>query len=324
MNRRQFLQGVSALGATGLIASPHGAHAQGGKTTVRLGDIVAADVVYIAPVLAAEKGFFAEEGLDVKRSVYANGPAVTQHMASGELDFGMAATFVLLTAKAQGVDLTLVMSLAKDNAPLAVRKDIKTFADLNGKRIGTPGLGTVHDINLNYIEKTHGVTVKHVYGKITDLLIYFEKGEIDGLVGWEPVVGEAVYRLGAVYLAKSMRPGSESQALAVSGKLIREQPDVVLRVVRAYLKGNRYFEQNFDDSVTIAARRLQKPPDMIRLAYGQVTVTKPYIERASTQEAIEIAIEQKKVRKEAVGDPAAFVNKAIDESFLKKAEASLK
>jgi len=121
-----------------------------------------------------------------------------------------------------------------------------------------------------------------------------------------------------------MRPGSESQALAVSGRLVREQPEVVLRVVRAYLKGIRYFEQNFDEVVTIVARRLQKPPDMIRLAYGQVTVTKPYIERASTQEAIEIAIEQKKVRKEAVGDPAAFVSKAIDESFLRKAEASLK
>src|SRR5437867_9317996 len=175
MNRRQFLQGVGAVGATGLMASPHVAHGQGGKTTVRLGDSVAAAGVYIARVLAMEKGCCAEEGLDVKRSVYANGPAVTQHMASGELDIGMAATFVLVTAKAQGVDLTLVMSLDKDNAPLDVRKDIKTFADLNGKRIGTPGLGTVHDINLNYIEKTHNVTVKHVYGKITDLLIYFEK-----------------------------------------------------------------------------------------------------------------------------------------------------
>jgi NitT/TauT family transport system substrate-binding protein len=281
-------------------------------------------VVYVAAVLAMEKGFFAEEGLEVKRSVYPNGPAVSQHMASGELDVGMAATFVLLTAKAQGVDLTLVMSLAKDNAPLAVRKDIKSFKDLNGKRIGTPGLGTVHDINLNYVEKANGVTVQHVYGKITDLLTYFEKGEIDGLVGWEPVVGEAVYRLGAVYLAKSMRPGSESQALAVSGRLIREQPDAVHRVVRAYLKGIRYFEQNSDEVVTIVARRLQKPPDLIRLAYGQVTVTKPYIERASTREALVIAIEQKKVRKEAVGEPAAFVDKTIDESFLRKAEASLR
>jgi NitT/TauT family transport system substrate-binding protein len=323
MNRREFVLGLGATGATGVTLAPGNATAQG-RVPVRLGDILAADVVYIAAVLAAEKGFFAEDGLDVKRSVYPNGPAVTQHMASGELDVGMAATFVLLTAKAQGVDLALLMSLAKDNAPLAVRKDIKGFKELNGKRIGTPGLGTVHDINLNHIEKTHGVTVQHVYGKITDLLTYFEKGEIDGMVGWEPVVGEAVYRLGAHYLAKSMRPGSESQALAVSGRFLKEQPDATLRVVRAYLRGIKYFEQNFDDVVTIVARRLQKPPDLIRLAYGQVTVTKPYIERASTREALEIAIEQKKVRKEAVGDPATFVEKAIDESLLRKAEASLK
>lgn len=320
MNRRQFIFGVGT--ATLPLGGARRAGAQ--AKTVRLGDIVAADLVYIAPALAQERGFFAEEGIEIKRSVYPNGPAVTQHMASGELDAGMAATFVLLTAKAQGVDLKLVMSLTKDNAPLAVRKDIKTFKDLNGKRIGTPGLGTVHDINLNHVEKTHGITVKHVYGKITDLLTYFEKGEIDGLVGWEPVVGEAVYRLNAHYLAKSMRPGSESQALAVTSKFLKEQPDAVYRLVRAYLKGIRHFEQNFDEAVAIAARRLQKPPDMVRLAYPQVTINKPYIERASTIEALQIAIEQKKVRKEAVGDPATFVDSAIDESILKRAEASLR
>ena len=321
MNRRTF---VAGLGVTGVaLTRPWSALAQA-KTAVRLGDILAADLVYVAPALAAEKGFFAEEGLDVKRSIYPNGPAVSQHMASGELDAGMAATFVLLTAKAQGVDLKLVMSLTKDNAPLAVRKDIKTFKDLNGKKIGTPGLGTVHDINLNFVEKANGVTVKHVYGKITDLLTYFEKGEIDGLVGWEPVVGEAVYRLGAQYLAKSMRPGSESQALAVTSKFAKEQPDAVYRLVRAYLKGIRSFEQNFDEAVAIVAKRMQKPPDLVRLAYPQVTVNKPWIERASTREALEIAIEQKKVRKEAVGDVAAFLEQTIDESFLKRAEASLK
>ncbi len=321
MNRRVFVMGFGATGVA--LARPWRVRAQG-KTVVRLGDILAADLVYVAPALAAEKGFFAEDGLEVKRSIYPNGPAVSQHMASGELDAGMAATFVLLTAKAQGVDLKLVMSLTKDNAPLAVRKDIKTFKDLNGKRIGTPGLGTVHDINLNYIEKTNGVTVNHVYAKITDLLTYFEKGEIDGLVGWEPVVGEAVYRLNAHYLAKSMRPGSESQALAVSGKFVREQPDAVYRLVRSYLKGIRSFEQNFDGAVAIVAKRLQKPPELVRLAYPQVTVNKPYIDRASTRESLEIAIEQKKVRKEAVGDPTIFLEQAIDESFLRRAEASLK
>ena len=294
------------------------------KTLIRVGDIVAADVVYVAWVLALEKGFFAEEGLEVKRSVYPNGPAVIQSMGAGELDVGMAATFVLLTARAQGVDLSIVMSLTKDNAPLAVRKEIRSFKDLNGKRIGTPGLGTIHDINLTYIEKTHGITVTHVHGKITDLLAYYEKGEIDGLVGWEPVIAEAVHRLGAQYLMKSMRPGSESQGLAVSGKLVREKPEVVDRLVRAYLKGMRHFEQRFDEAIAIVSRRLQKPPELIRMSYGQVTVTKPYVERASTREAVEIAIEQKKIRKEAVPDVAAFVDRTIDESFLRKAEASLR
>jgi len=311
------------IGAASLTLA-HARRAPAQSKVVRLGDIVAADLVYVAPALAQDKGFFSEEGLEIKRSVYPNGPAVSQHMASGELDAGMAATFVLLTAKAQGVDLKLVMSLTKDNAPLAVRKDIKTFKDLDGKRIGTPGLGTVHDINLNYVEKTNGVTVKHVYGKITDLLTYFEKGEIDGLVGWEPVIGEAVYRLNAHYLAKSMRPGSESQALAVTSRLLKEQPDTVYRLVRAYLKGIRQFDHNFDEAVALVSKRLQKPPDLVRLSYPQVTINKPYIERASTIEALQIAIEQKKVRKDAVGEPTAFLEGAIDESILKRAEASLR
>src|SRR4029453_18312513 len=114
--------------------------------------------------------------------------------------------------------------------PPARKKEIKTFKDLNGKRIGTPGLGTVHDINLNYVEKTNAVTLKHLYGKMTDLHTQFEKRENDGLLGWEPVVGEAVYRLNAHYLAKSIRPGSESQALAVTSKFLKEQPDSVYRL----------------------------------------------------------------------------------------------
>lgn len=322
MKRRDFLIGMSGTAASSLSLRPSEVLGQP-KTVVRFGDILAADLVYVASALALEKAYFAEEGLDIKRSVYPNGPAVMQHMASGELDVGMAATFVILTAKAQGVPLTIVMSLAKDNAPLAVRKDIKTFKNLDGKRIGTPGLGTVHDINLNFIEKTHGVTTRHVYGKITDLLTFFEKGEIDGLVGWEPVVGEAVYRLGAQYLAKSMRPGSESQALAVMTNFAKEKPDTVVKLIRAYLKGIRYFERNFDDTVQIVARRLQKPPDLIRLAFGQVTVNKPYVERASTREAVEIALQQGKIRKEAVPDVEKFVEGTIDESFLRKAEAAL-
>jgi ABC-type nitrate/sulfonate/bicarbonate transport system substrate-binding protein len=138
------------------------------------------------------------------------------------------------------------------------------------------------------------------------------------------VVGEAVYRLNAHYLAKSMRPGSESQALAVTSKFLKEQPDTVYRLVRAYLKGIRQFDQNFDEAVALVAKRLQKPPDLVRLSYPQVTINKPYIERASTIEALQLAIEHKKLRKEAVGDPTAFVDGAIDESVLKRAEASLK
>ena len=101
-----------------------------------------------------------------------------------------------------------------------------------------------------------------------------------------------------------MRPGSESQALAVSARFLKEQTDAVYRLVRAYLKGIRSFERNFDEVVAIVAKRLQKPPELIRLAYPQVTINKPYVERASTIEALQIAIDQKKVRKEAVGEPA--------------------
>ena len=78
MNRRGLLLGIGAMGTTGLLGHPRRAALAQGKVAIRLGDIIAADVVYVAAALAAEKGFFAEEGLDVKRGVYANGPAVTR------------------------------------------------------------------------------------------------------------------------------------------------------------------------------------------------------------------------------------------------------
>ena len=51
----------------------------------------------------------------------------------------------MLQAAAQGVDSKILLSMMKGSAPVVAGAHIKTFKDLDGKVVGTPGLGTTSE-----------------------------------------------------------------------------------------------------------------------------------------------------------------------------------
>ena len=83
-----------------------------------------------------------------------NGPAGLLDLPSGSVDAVMAAIVPFMQFAARGGEFKLVMSLTKGNAALVGLKKYTSYKGLDGKKVGTPGIGTIHDAVLGYAEQT--------------------------------------------------------------------------------------------------------------------------------------------------------------------------
>jgi ABC-type nitrate/sulfonate/bicarbonate transport system substrate-binding protein len=92
--------------------------------------------------VAQERGFFAKNGLDVQ-TIYIPGSAtLIASLNSGDLQLGYTGATATLGAAVGGLDLKILAAFASYvQTDLVVRPEIKTPADLKGKRIGVTSIG---------------------------------------------------------------------------------------------------------------------------------------------------------------------------------------
>ena len=89
-----------------------------------------------------EKGFFAKNGLDVQSIFIPGSPTLIATLNTGEVHLGYTGGTATLGAAVGGLDLKIVASFGNFvQTDLVVRPDIKTAADLKGKRIGVTSIG---------------------------------------------------------------------------------------------------------------------------------------------------------------------------------------
>lgn len=289
---------------------------------INVGDITGGEVPYAQFHIAMEKGYFEEEGIKVNKKIFASGPNMMLSLANGEIDVAMAGSAPLLQAASQGTDMKIISSITKDNAPIIARKEIKTFEELDGKVVGTPGIGTVQNTMLNLAAEKAGIKFgKLVHGKITDLSVFLEKGEIDAFIGWEWIAANTVYSKGANYVMKKpVLENAESCLIAVRGDLAKENPELVGKISRVYVKAAKFIEENPDEAIKIMAGVIKQPEEMVKMAFEAVSVTDPAINVESVKWQVEDAIKTGKIDKKAVENVDAFISQYIDTSIVEKAK----
>lgn len=330
-NKRSYAAIVLRTTAAFLALTVSGfAHAQARTpTVVRLADQPAAEVCYAAVWVAEMLGYYEQEGIKIDRRTYPNGPASLLDFPSGNIDAVMAGLSPIMQFAAGGGQFVMVASLTKGNAPLVGKKQFKSYADLNGRKVGTPGLGTIHDAMLFYIEKTQGLKFQRVPGKITDIAVMLDRGEVDAFIGWEPASASAIAKSKDThYIAQwPPIPNAESLALVFQPKIAKENPDLIVRFLRASLRGMDYIKTNSKDNVAdILAKKMNDPAakPIALMALDSVNVTDPRLDMPSTRIILQTISEQGKIPKELVTNVDAWLGKYLDYSFLQKAEQSKK
>jgi len=126
----RLVRSLAAAMAIGLLAVGCGGDDEGGggsegggPETLQIGLIPIADV---APVfLGINKGFFAEQQLELEPQFAAGGAAITPAVLSGDFDIGFSNTVSLLIASSQGLPVQIV-----SQGVLGGPDDSKPWADL--------------------------------------------------------------------------------------------------------------------------------------------------------------------------------------------------
>jgi NitT/TauT family transport system substrate-binding protein len=269
------------------------------------------------------KGFFKACGLELETKGYAVGGLIIQDLVGGHLDVGLAGISPSLAGVAQGGDIVIVSSQAKNDAPMVILDSVKSLKDLDGKNIGTPGVSSIQETLLNYLERKNGFKAKHIYGPPTKLINDLEKGEIAGIVAWEPVAAQAVSKLNAKYLFDTLIEGAEASMVTVSGKLLRENPDAVRNLLVATNETREYIKSHLDEVMQVAAEKTGIPADVIKdgVKRSQLYISPLAINMDSVRLIVESDISGGKLHNIDQAGMDKFIQKAIDESLLKQALA---
>ncbi len=251
-----------------------------GRETVRVGVAPVADA---APLyLGRDRGFFADENLEIELRQVQTAQAIAASVVSGEAHFGFGETTSLITARSRGLPLRIVSygTLGGSNdarAPihLLVGRDstIKTPADLEGKTVGLASLRVVGHLTVNAALDERGVD----YSKVNFIEIplpgsvgALESGRVDAIAVPQPFATLAL----AAGHRSLLRPVVETApdfivgAYFTTDQYIGRERAVVDRFIRAVTRSLDYAAAHPAEVRKVVLSYTQIPPQVI----GRITL----------------------------------------------------
>ena len=230
----RFAAVASTLAAAALAAP---AYAQNTPVTIGMSGWTG-----FAPLTLADKaGIFKKHGVDVDIKMI---PQKDRHLAlaSGAIQCAATTVETHVTWNANGVPITQIVQLDKSYGAdgLAVRSDVKTFADLKGKTIGVDAPGTAPYFGLAWMLKKNGMTLKDV--KLTTLSPQaaaqaFVAGQNDGAMTYEPYLStvRANPDRGKI-LATTLDYPMVTDTLGCAPKWLKDNPKAAQALVDSYFE----------------------------------------------------------------------------------------
>jgi len=154
ISRRHFLLTTSGALAVGGLA-PAVVRAQ---ATVKLGTAVLGDYALAGPfIVAADKGFFQAEGLNVEFVPFRGGPNLVKAVIAGEVLLGATGSTDILVFREAGMPIKMVATHTEGNHfTLNVAPEIQSVNDLKGKSIGVTSAGSTTWVFARMVAKNQG------------------------------------------------------------------------------------------------------------------------------------------------------------------------
>jgi NitT/TauT family transport system substrate-binding protein len=234
------------------------------------GSVLAADTIRIAyssvnphallVSLAEKRGLYAKYGLSSVVVYVPGGSTAIQAMVSGDVDLAQLTGPPGVTANLRGADITYIaMTDDRMGYQLATRGDIKTAADLKGKRFGISRFSSSSDFGLRTLLRRVGTDPKDVtilqIGNESERIAALRSGAIDGSVFNAPF-GAVAKKFNVNILADAGALGIPyfNTGMCGSAKVMQRNEGRILNFLRAYVEAIKIFKTEPEYTIKLLAQ----------------------------------------------------------------------
>jgi NitT/TauT family transport system substrate-binding protein len=279
--------------------------------------------IQILPMMVgAERGFYKREGLDMELIFVRGASTAVQALLANQIQF-IFSVGPQMPAVWEGNDIMLLaQQVGRPTFSLVVTPDIQKIADLKGKKIGvtfggSTAAGTKALLELNKINSDKDVEYISLPGNEPKIAA-MKQG----------IISAALLAPPADYLA--MKAGMKRllsladvfkdtafTGLAATARTIKENPQMVKRMVRAIVRSVIHTRDNPEDALQVAMKRLGMERDAAQDAYQMIrealvpVPTEKGVELMAQWQAI--ALNTKPKRKPSEYMDLRFVNEVMVE-----------
>jgi len=253
----------------------------------------------IAEMVAMEKGWWKEDLAEfgiakVSDSEFSSGPPEMVAMMGGHLDIAYVGAAPPITAIAHGLDAKIVAAVQTQGSDLVLRPEINytSPSDLRGLTIATFPPGSIQDTVFRKFLMDNNISTDDVVIKEMgpgDAMTAIAAGAVDGV--FLPHPGPAVIEMEdngrSVVSSGEMWQDHACCCLLVSGKLIRENPEMVKQIIRTHIKATEYLIKNQNESAMIFANKTGYDLDKVKYSFETWDgkwITDPHLEINSALE----------------------------------------
>jgi NitT/TauT family transport system substrate-binding protein len=270
-------------------------------------------------------GLFRKNGLDVDLVYIQGSPILTTAMVSGQVPMAFLGGAALVASAVGGADTVyLACGINALYWRFFTTSDIKTVADLKGKKLGVSTIGSQEDSVVRFILRERGLVPDRDFGVIAvggapTRLAALSKGVIQGST-FIPPQDIAAEKLGLNPLIDMSKLGlyNPGSCFASTKTYVRTHRDTVMRVMKTFVEGLRYYRDNREFVLKVTADFAQnRDPDVLNPTYDVVTRFQdrvPYV----NLKGIEFMLKTLEARdpRAKTFDPA----NVVDSSFIQELE----
>lgn len=224
--------------------------------------------------MAAEEGYFEEEGLDVEVVAFRGGTDLVRGMIAGAVDVGVTSLAGVNVGIAAGQPLKAFYG----GFNMAIfdwyaTPDIESMEDAEGNRFGVTRIGSSTDFLTRYALERAGLDpesdVQIVQGGgSAERLAAMEAGQLDVNIFATPenfMAADAGFNL--ILRQRDIAPDYPFHVFFATEDYIANEPDTIRAILRGFVKGVRAAKADKDRAVEVLVSRVGMEPEYSARAY---------------------------------------------------------